>query len=349
MAPIPGEGAAFHHIETPTALSGDFMRRTIVILVWMASASAAAAPSMGDATHGARLYRLHCTGCHGPEGKGDGYLSRQLSPAPADLRNPALLFSRANQDLFNVISQGGLANKHSFLMPAHGDELGLLDVWDTVALLRQGQLTVDDFFPDAIRYAVKRYAIDDDGAKRVEKVLGGALASDERAVYVAGVYGKGRPPESQVIYVPQEPITLDTLKTKEKVGYVALFAIPAGDIVPSAPKAAPAKKGKAASAPIADPFAWKWETVPVAIAMDRDGVIKAIAVGGDAADRARAASALSSFAGQGGKRNEKRPDYKQLKIKGSDTLAKLVNRLYYRSLEGAIMYDKEEQERNWAE
>lgn len=40
-----------------------------------------------DLARGKRIFAKHCAGCHGPEGKGDGYLL--LGPDPANLTRPA--------------------------------------------------------------------------------------------------------------------------------------------------------------------------------------------------------------------------------------------------------------------
>ncbi len=331
------------------------MNPSIALAALLASA-AGSSPILGDASDGARIYRLHCVACHGGQGRGDGFLARELGSAhPTDLRAPSFLFSRTTDDLFAVIARGGQPTGHSFAMPAYGRPLSVLETWDLVALLRQGQLSIDDFFPDALRYAAKRYQLDDDAVHRLSGVLGGSIDAGERLVDMAAAFGSGRPAGAAAIYVHQDPKELDSLKPKEKQGYVVLFEVAARDVAP-APAAAKAsrKKGKPAvtetEAPPAGPFDWAWATVPLGIAMDKDGVIRSIAVGGTPPERARAAPVLAAFVGQGGKRNDKRPEYKALKgPKGADALTKLINRLYYRGLEGAIMFDKEEADRNWAD
>lgn len=52
---------------------------------------------------GKRLFTRHCAGCHGPEGKGDGY--KLLGPDPANLTAPA---SRKKSDhaLLETIHEG---------------------------------------------------------------------------------------------------------------------------------------------------------------------------------------------------------------------------------------------------
>jgi mono/diheme cytochrome c family protein len=44
--------------------------------------------SSADHAKGKQIFTKHCAGCHGPEGKGDGYLL--LGPDPANLTRPAI-------------------------------------------------------------------------------------------------------------------------------------------------------------------------------------------------------------------------------------------------------------------
>lgn len=50
-------------------------------------ASGEAAKNTDPVAKGKRLFTRHCAGCHGPEGKGDGY--KLLGPDPANLTAPA--------------------------------------------------------------------------------------------------------------------------------------------------------------------------------------------------------------------------------------------------------------------
>jgi mono/diheme cytochrome c family protein len=49
-----------------------------------------AADASADArlARGRAVYAVHCTSCHGPEGRGDGPAAGALDPRPADLRGP---------------------------------------------------------------------------------------------------------------------------------------------------------------------------------------------------------------------------------------------------------------------
>lgn len=57
----------------------------------------------GDPARGKTLFERNCAGCHGPQGKGDGY--RLLGPDPANLTS-ALTREKSDADLLETIHQG---------------------------------------------------------------------------------------------------------------------------------------------------------------------------------------------------------------------------------------------------
>lgn len=59
-------------------------------------------PSAGHAK-GKRIFSQYCAGCHGPEGKGDGY--RLLGPEPANLTRPATKL-KSDAALLQAIHEG---------------------------------------------------------------------------------------------------------------------------------------------------------------------------------------------------------------------------------------------------
>jgi mono/diheme cytochrome c family protein len=58
----------------------------------------------GDVARGKTLFVRHCTGCHGPEGGGDGYKFLR-GPDPANLRSPSIR-KKTDADLFQTIHEG---------------------------------------------------------------------------------------------------------------------------------------------------------------------------------------------------------------------------------------------------
>jgi mono/diheme cytochrome c family protein len=116
LAVDPGDAGAAAEIER---LSRDLRAE-------MTSPGAAPAKaSTGDEglPPGRRLFVLHCGGCHGPNGNGNGLASRHLFPRPRDLRwEPDRLVSTTNgaptlDDTIKVLRQGIPGTS----MPSYGD------------------------------------------------------------------------------------------------------------------------------------------------------------------------------------------------------------------------------------
>ncbi len=284
----------------------------------------------GDPANGELLFKQHCASCHGADGAGGGYLSQTLkSPTPTNLRRPGFLVARGDQQLFKAIMQGGAAVNAHFTMPAFSRNLGVLDGWDLVSYIRKDQLEVVDFFPEAAKFTSKDYKLDVDALKRLEDVVKDYSDAEKTVTVVTAFSGDSKPADGPE-FVPQDPRLIANLKPKQKMGYIAFIEVPV-----------PGLK----------------EPVELGISMGRDGVIQKIAArleGLAPKDRARVEKLLDGYVGQGGKRGGERPAYTALKPdkkagKDGVTFAKALTRAYYRGVEGAVMFDKEERERNWAD
>lgn len=57
----------------------------------------------GDHISGKIIFARHCAGCHGPEGKGDGYM--MLGPEPANLTRPSTT-QKSDTTLLQTIHEG---------------------------------------------------------------------------------------------------------------------------------------------------------------------------------------------------------------------------------------------------
>jgi len=68
----------------------------------IASPKEADSPS-ADHAKGKRIFTQYCAGCHGPEGKGDGYVL--LGPEPANLTRPATK-TKSDAALLQTIHEG---------------------------------------------------------------------------------------------------------------------------------------------------------------------------------------------------------------------------------------------------
>ncbi len=94
-----------------------------------------AASSTGDIQAGKATYARLCVGCHGPAGQG-GRMATTLAVPPRNLADQAYMGTRSDQQLFDIISQGGPAAGLSPIMMAFGSQLSEQHIWDIVAYVR---------------------------------------------------------------------------------------------------------------------------------------------------------------------------------------------------------------------
>src|SRR5258705_6574158 len=71
-----------------------------------------------DIEQGKLLYRENCAPCHGESGKGDGVGAGSIPVRPADHTNGALMNTRTDAFLHDIIVKGGSAMGLSSFMPA---------------------------------------------------------------------------------------------------------------------------------------------------------------------------------------------------------------------------------------
>ena len=93
------------------------------------------AQTKGDPKAGKTKYDASCVGCHGATGKGDGAAAAALNPKPGDFTDGKAMNSLSDKYLFNIIKNGGVAEKKSPLMPA-SPKLKDQEVWNMVAYIR---------------------------------------------------------------------------------------------------------------------------------------------------------------------------------------------------------------------
>ena len=92
--------------------------------------------AFADIEQGKRIYRENCAPCHGEAGKGDGVGARSLPVRPADHTNPAVMNSRSDAFLRDVIAKGGKAVGLSSFMPAWQGIFKDKEIEDLVAYIR---------------------------------------------------------------------------------------------------------------------------------------------------------------------------------------------------------------------
>lgn len=86
---------------------------------------------------GETIYKLHCSPCHGITGEGNGPKSAELKINPQDHTNASYMSTRTDNQLENVIRNGGISISKSQLMPAWKDTLSDKQIKAVVKYLRQ--------------------------------------------------------------------------------------------------------------------------------------------------------------------------------------------------------------------
>lgn len=84
---------------------------------------------------GLMIFRHYCAHCHGFDGLGDGQNSFGLETPPRDLLELELDGTRTDEELIQVITDGGATHSFSPLMPPWGETLEADRIKDLVALI----------------------------------------------------------------------------------------------------------------------------------------------------------------------------------------------------------------------
>ena len=289
------------------------MRATIGVLSLVLASSALAETTFtGDRENGAALFRVQCGACHGVDGFGAGPLAAALPTQVGNLRDPAFLATRSDDDLRAAMLKGIQRDGKRTAMPA-APWLSSLEMLDLITFLREGELKVSDFYPTAKYFFAKTYPLNADAQGRLQKLFGRPLSVGDKSVTVVTVYGDGT--EGGPTVIPDDPVQLDKLNPRDAQGYVVFADLPHG-------------KGHGMTG----------------IALSRAGQIKQIkSVGGlKAADDKE----YQAFVGLGSK-----TENAALKPKGKTSPASLkaFNEAYVRGREGVWVADREEKDRHWAD
>jgi len=94
-------------------------------------------PSTHSITEGQKLFRSNCTGCHGPEGKGDGPGYLHSIPRPTDLTQSATYrYGPGERGIFRSIKYGV---PDSGMAPWKG-RMTDREIWETTGFVRSLQV-----------------------------------------------------------------------------------------------------------------------------------------------------------------------------------------------------------------
>jgi mono/diheme cytochrome c family protein len=283
-------------------------------------------PLIGDVPNGTRLYRTHCTVCHGFDGSGLGSARATLKKAPADHRNGSLMNARDDRLLIDTIKAGCAARGCSKAMPAFGAELSSLSTWDLVAYLRSLHVPLVNFFPTVGVYLVKQYHVGQvgnadfkDGQLSRLKKYAGKVAPAELKQTVFTLFAADRPLSTPKL-VPQDPRQLARLEKDKKIGYVLFMEL-----------TGPRKR-----------------KVPVGLALDRNfRIVKLITTLADPGLSGEYNRRFEQYTGMG-KRGDA-PKFSTGRDKISKLFDKAVVRTYALAVESVNAFELEEKERSWAD
>jgi len=89
-----------------------------------------------EQSNGKKLFEHYCAVCHGVSGEGDGFNAFNLNPKPRNLADREAMKNFSDQQLFDVISQGGAERGKSNLMPPWGHTVNERQIRYLVAYLR---------------------------------------------------------------------------------------------------------------------------------------------------------------------------------------------------------------------
>ena len=116
--------------------------RLAALSVALVAAALLAAPQAvfaadGDLARAKRNYDTYCVQCHGVNRNGRGINSRDMAVQPRDHSDAKGMGDIPDDEIANVIKNGGLAANKSVLMPAWGNVMSDEEVHEMVAYLRQ--------------------------------------------------------------------------------------------------------------------------------------------------------------------------------------------------------------------
>lgn len=107
-----------------------------VMFVGVLMLSPALVYAQGSAQKGKSLFDQNCAICHGATGEGDGAAAAAFNPKPRNLSDKAYMSKLKDQDMANIIKNGGAAVGKSPLMPPFGAALKDGAIKDVIAYIR---------------------------------------------------------------------------------------------------------------------------------------------------------------------------------------------------------------------
>lgn len=110
--------------------------RLIILFGGLALATPALAATKGDPQAGKAIYTRLCAPCHGESGKGDGPAAANLPDKPQDFTDVKAMGKATDQELFNVIKNGGASVGKSKFMVPFGSKLSDEEIHHLISYIR---------------------------------------------------------------------------------------------------------------------------------------------------------------------------------------------------------------------
>ena len=107
-----------------------------IALIGGVQLAAAEGTEGADLAVGKAKYEMFCSTCHGTAGDGQGPVGKTLNPPPRDFTAGDFKFGGADQDLFDVISNGAASMGGSPLMAPWGAVIPEAERWAIIAHIR---------------------------------------------------------------------------------------------------------------------------------------------------------------------------------------------------------------------
>ena len=85
---------------------------------------------------GLKLYLGYCFVCHGQKGDGNGPYAEKLSAKPADFTDSTYFRAKADSELYDFISKGGIAHGKSMHMKPFGFQMTPDEIESSIASIR---------------------------------------------------------------------------------------------------------------------------------------------------------------------------------------------------------------------
>lgn len=288
-----------------------------------------APPVEGDPINGGRLFRLHCSACHGLQGEGDGVLGINLARPPTNLRDGGFIWAHTTDELLSRMRGEMLAPK----APTHGRGLTELELRDLVEWIKEPVPELSSFFPAATHYVARKQTFDEDAEDRFEKVVGREPTESERTMILYALMkgeknDDGRfamPGPEGAVKIADTPQALYAAKPRRRMGFVGYV-----------------------------PLNLKQGRFMIAMALNRTMNITGI-ISVPTADakseklRLQLDRTLQSFVGAGGRAGKKVIVPQQRGVRAAPDVLQEMEKAYMLVLEAGAMYQKEERDRFWAD